>query len=81
MSIRPGPRRVQTGSTYLDAIFAGRRPEAKLSEDEAWIHIRLPKELHDRLVRMAAAERRSLNNLLTVLLDQAAAGKAGNDPE
>lgn len=76
MSIRPGSRRVQTGSPYLDAIFAGRRPEAKLSEDEAWIHVRLPKELHDRLVKMAQAEMRSLNNLLTVLLEDAAARKA-----
>jgi predicted HicB family RNase H-like nuclease len=46
-------------------------------EQKVDLHIRVPKELHDRLVKMAAAERRSLNNLLTVLLDQAAAGKEG----
>jgi predicted HicB family RNase H-like nuclease len=39
--------------------------------------IRLPKELHERLVRLATAEQRSLNNLLTVLLNQAAAAKEG----
>lgn len=36
------------------------------------LHVRLPKELHDRLVKLATAERRSLNNLLTVLLEEAA---------
>jgi predicted HicB family RNase H-like nuclease len=45
-------------------------------ESQVDLHIRVPKELHAQLVKLAAAERRSLNNLLTVLLEEAAARKA-----
>lgn len=38
--------------------------------DDVRLTLRVPKDLHDRLVQLAKDERRSLNNLLTVLLER-----------
>lgn len=45
-------------------------------EAQVDLHVRLPKELHERLVQLAAQERRSLNNLLVVLLEEHAKQRA-----
>ncbi|MGW1543859.1 Arc family DNA-binding protein [Streptomyces sp. NPDC002309] len=49
-------------------------------EDEKRISLRLPTELHARLVEEARADRRSLNSEIVHLLEVALGPAGGNDP-
>jgi predicted HicB family RNase H-like nuclease len=44
------------------------------------IHVRLPDEIHAKLVAIAGAERRSLNSQLIVLIERAPDPGAGHQP-
>ncbi|MGW6292239.1 Arc family DNA-binding protein [Streptomyces sp. NPDC055058] len=49
-------------------------------EDEKRISLRLPTELHARLVEEARADRRSLNSEIIHLLEVALGSLDGDDP-
>lgn len=52
-----------------------------MPEDTRHISLRLPISIHARVVAKAEAEKRSLNNMVILLLDQATGERAVKDAE